>query len=494
MEKITPPYYPIIYIRGYAMTQSAIEETVSTPYMGFNIGSTKIRQEWTGEVKRLIFESPLVRLMKDYNYLDNYSDGIESEGEIPAKSVIIHRYYEQADRDIGTGEGAPSIEEAAEKLNDLILQVKEQVCGDDDEARKAFKVYLVAHSMGGLIARCLLQNDKIGTAEAKKLVDKVFTYGTPHNGIEMRGANVPRFLGVWDIRNFNRKRMADYLELPSHDNVNTLNGKFPESRFFCLVGTNHKDYNMSRIAVGPMSDGLVKIENAYVQAAPRVYTYHSHSGHYGMVNSEEGYQNLTRFLFGNMMVKGSMHVEHLPLPPSVLKAKEEGKKIRASYFFESTVMPRSSRFKLSERRTETNSAVFRKFDEMFPDGEEKARMPVLFSVFLDTNKIAVGHTMVFTIDLAIKTTDYRIDGNIFTRQRIPEENIFRDKVTIRATQADPGDLSSWNIRYNLTDEAWGENRGSDAEIKDGKVYVPLKSRKGFRGKLFLQLIPTANLG
>jgi hypothetical protein len=37
------------------------------------------------------------------------------------------------------------------------------------------------------------------------------------------------------------------------------------------------------------------IENAYVKGASR-----AHSGPFGIVNSEEGYQNLTRFLFGNI--------------------------------------------------------------------------------------------------------------------------------------------------------------------------------------------------
>lgn len=44
-----------------------------------------------------------------------------------------------------------------------------------------------------------------------------------------------------------------------------------------------------------MSDGLVKIENAVVQGAPRAFAYRSHSGHHGVVNSEEGYQNLGAF-------------------------------------------------------------------------------------------------------------------------------------------------------------------------------------------------------
>ena len=37
MEKIKHPYYPIIYVRGYAMTQGEIDDTSATPYMGFNL-------------------------------------------------------------------------------------------------------------------------------------------------------------------------------------------------------------------------------------------------------------------------------------------------------------------------------------------------------------------------------------------------------------------------------------------------------------------------
>jgi hypothetical protein len=61
--KSHPPRHPIIYVRGFAMTQGEIEEAVADPHMGFNIGSTKSRTIWNGEIKRFFFESPLVRLM-----------------------------------------------------------------------------------------------------------------------------------------------------------------------------------------------------------------------------------------------------------------------------------------------------------------------------------------------------------------------------------------------------------------------------------------------
>jgi hypothetical protein len=35
MKAIERPFFPIVYVRGYAMTESEIGETVATPYMGF---------------------------------------------------------------------------------------------------------------------------------------------------------------------------------------------------------------------------------------------------------------------------------------------------------------------------------------------------------------------------------------------------------------------------------------------------------------------------
>ncbi|MBA2417139.1 MAG: hypothetical protein H0V64_14890 [Geodermatophilaceae bacterium] len=82
---------------------------------------------------------------------------------------------------------------------------------------------------------------------------------------------------------------------------------FPADRLFCLVGTNPADYvaarGLSSRVVGARSDGLVQIDNAYVMGAHRAIVHRSHSGRYGIVNSEEGYQNLRRFLFGSLQVR-----------------------------------------------------------------------------------------------------------------------------------------------------------------------------------------------
>ena len=115
MDRIERPFFPIIYVRGYAMTRAEIVETTSTPYMGLEAGSTKIRQAQDGSVVKFVFESPLVRLMKDYGYRDVYASGAEQADKLPARSLVIHRYYDEADPAFGSGK-ALSIPDAAKAL------------------------------------------------------------------------------------------------------------------------------------------------------------------------------------------------------------------------------------------------------------------------------------------------------------------------------------------------------------------------------------------
>lgn len=234
-----------------------------------------------------------------------------------------------------------------------------------------------------------------------------------------------------------------------------------------------------------MSDGLVKIENATVHRAPRAFAYRSHSGHYGVVNSEECYQNLVRFLFGDLRIDGVLEVLSLPLPPSVQKAKDSGKKVRASYYFEATVAPRGAiNFNLTERRCDTFSAVLRGFDEMLnldKAGLDSPRSPVLFSIFLDTSKITIGRTVVFSVDLAVSTTGYVINNKLWLDHHVAGEYLFRETLTIKSTPTETG----WNVRYLNTDERWSEKMGKLAEQEGDDFMIELSSQKGFKARLRL---------
>lgn len=517
------PYYPIIYVRGYAGTDSDIEDTVSDPYMGFNLGSTRIRTLWTGDTERYYFESPLVRLMKDFKYSDVYSAGLNitevdkvPPGTIDPRSITIYRYYDQVSSVFGKGNQV-AMEDFGQGLSDLIIKLRDRICVNDAD-KVGFKVYLVGHSMGGLVIRCFLQNDKIGDPAAKKYVDKVFTYATPHNGIELEIiGNVPSFFTAQSADNFNRERMCSYLGLPAGtEKVNTLNGKFNVDRFFCLIGTNPKDYTVasgwSARLVGPFSDGLVRMDNATVSdgddnkgtsiLAPRAYVYRSHSGYYGIVNSEEGYQNLTRFLFGDFRIDGRLEVAAITLPADVEKARSDGKQVRASYQFEVVGRVRGAHWDLSRRVANENSALFRKYGELFPKeatagiDDPNRDNPVLFNVHLSEGlKVNPRRSSLgFSIDLGVLVPDYEVDGMLWLKNHYPGGYIFRDKLNLEAIPPKT-ENDSWQLRYGLDSRT--PNRATTAAEKKSiggdklefRIPIVQKNRPGIDATLVLSAAP-----
>jgi hypothetical protein len=271
----------------------------------------------------------------------------------------------------------------------------------------------------------------------------VFTYATPHGGIDLRGiGNVPGF-GINQSEGFNEGRMREYLRLAPGTPVNSLDGAFPEERFFSLVGTNYDDYGLARLAVGPMSDGLVRIPNAYVADAPRAFVHRSHSGHYGIVNSEDGYQNLRRFLFGNVRVDAFLDIEALTLPTAVQREKDAGHAIRADYLIDVIARVRGARWDLHRRTTNEGSAVLVDYDR-----HVKGRQPLhLASAFL-SNQARVDParpTLGFSLDMGVQVPEYQIDGKPFwTRDHYDGGFLFRDKVNLEAIVDDDG---RWSLRY-----------------------------------------------
>ncbi len=328
---------PIIYVRGYAGTQNEVEDTVDDPFYGFNKGATHIRVGPEGEPQFFAFESPLVRLMSDHGYCDVYEGDRLSTRQLKniQRSIWIYRYYDQTSKTFKNQDGARlTIEAAAKGLKAFISQVRKQTGAE--------RVILIAHSMGGLICRSLIQKiyreDDHGNAlnrpgmPAADHIHKLFTYGTPHGGIhfDIGGGTLEWIrdqIGWNKSDDFGPQRMYEYLtpgaksgdEIKDGFIANDLDGAFPSDKVFCVVGTNARDYDvaytLSRRSVGPQSDGLVQIQHAYVRNSHRAYIHRSHSGRYGMVNSEEGYQNLQRFLFGDVKIQATLLDIQLPNEP-----------------------------------------------------------------------------------------------------------------------------------------------------------------------------------
>lgn len=465
--------YPIVYVRGYAGTQGEVEDTVADPYMGFNVGSTKLRQKGDGSIAKHVFESPLVRLMKDYGYQDAYLDGSEFgiESKIDFNSVWIYRYYESVSADLGDGE-RPEMETYAAGLGDYLQKIRAITCGKSKKKLNDFKVYLVAHSMGGLVVRCWLQNLRLDEKNPVE-VEKVFTYATPHSGIELRGVgNVPKLFRINNTENFNHARMREYLKLPKSKPVNSLNGKFPAQKFFSLIGTNSKDYTaaagLAKKAVGSFSDGLVKIKNAYVAGSPRAFVHRAHSGHYGVVNSEEGYQNLKRFFFGDVRVDGSLTINSVQLPKKIAQAQAKGKEILAAYHLEVITKVRDARWDLYRRTVQDESAIYLSHKEAMKGGKQIK----LFSSFLATDAIAPvsknrrnKSEMGFAINIGMLSPEYVVDNKFFFDDYYQGDYVFNDQLKLKV---------KFESARSVVSYQWSSHEGDDwiTEVLMGPITSP----------------------
>ncbi|NJM55611.1 MAG: alpha/beta hydrolase, partial [Verrucomicrobiae bacterium] len=406
---------------------------------------------------------------------------------------------------------------------------------DNGVAPDEFRVHLVAHSMGGLICRAFLQNpalvdeipglsagQKAAYEQARLAVDKLFTYATPHNGIDLRlVGNVPAWAQKFDLDNFNRKRIGEYLGLTQKGDsalkdVAVVKNFSPE-RVFNLVGTNPQDYTVaggiSSWAAGEASDGLVRVANATTHGtgeygerieSPRAFVHRSHSGHYGIVNSEEGYQNLTRFLFGNVRVDGVLLVDEITLPDDVQKQKDAGKTVRASYQFEVVASVRGSQWNIHRRMVRENSAIFRTYDELFPKPAGGARKPDrtasphLFSVFLDqsksrqTDKPVEERSISMAFDLSVLVPDYEVDGLLFLDRHYEGGHIYRDRIILEAfpDDATPG---GWKMKYGFQSKTPNQaNKIADVEALPKKggvafeIEIEQKKHPGIHARLRIE--------
>ena len=541
---------PIVYVRGFAMTDGEINDTTADPFNGFNIGSTLLRTAWSGESRRHVFESPVLRLSQPpYGYRLAFSDGIrgldaetrqdlaETYQALPADAprpvLAIYRYYDAASKALGDGV-RPGMETYGWGLGRLIADLR--------RATSAPGVYLVAHSMGGLVARCFLQNEVVldglapenrtpcaaveallrqephlrltqeEWAAARAMVRRLFTYGTPHKGISAQGGFGNDLLGPLDalfgkeLGNFEQDRMRRYLRLDRSQEANSLAGRFPLESAFCLVGTAAADYpaawNLSRRLIGENSDGLVEIDNAVLQGpapgggtalAARAYVRRAHSGPYGMVNSEEGFGNLSRFLFGDLRVDGALLARRIELPPGLAQEREQRRAkgqdatVRASYSFETSLRLRGAPWVLTERTARDGSALFRRYHELFPEADlpreigdqerlwrerERHRQMELFSVFLDTQfrtldraeKVQgkeLNGTLGFALRLRAAVPDYELAGGLWRRSHY-EGSALLDRDLVFLAFEDAAMPGGWGL-------AWGENTADDSNAGLGIV-------------------------
>ncbi len=518
------PFHPIVYVRGFAMTRGEIDETSADPFCGFNLGSTVYRAvpDRKRPPRKYVFESPVIRLASDFGYRDVYEDGYDlldpewrqnEKNLLGSRSIVVYRYYDEASTLLGTGQ-TPSIETFATKLGELILTVRELVCANaaNEIAPADFRCYLVAHSMGGLVCRAFLQNAKLDPNGAARFVDKLFTYATPHNGVDALGTNVPGWLKFGDTDNFNRKRMSKYLALEgayaSTDRVDWLpEARFPSRRVFCMVGTNRQDYEagmgLSRTFVGHGSDGLVRIENATLtglkangqpgEPCAKAFAYRAHSGFFGIVNSEEAYQNLARFLFGDVRVDIHAEFDEVRVPAE-LKGDDEKGKVDALYQVELLASPRGKLWYLTRRTAEEDSVAC--FTHKEWSKSRKGVSKYMSTVFL-ANRARVNQnrpSLAYSVTFGVKVPDYEVDKTLWFDRHYEGGYLFRNALVVELVPPQNQD-GEWHVKYAWQDQAvQSANKAVDTrELTKGRVEVviPFDSAKspGVTGRLRFVLSP-----
>lgn len=482
-------YLPIIYVRGFAATQTEMDQTTADPFNGFNLGSTVYRAVPGKDdpPRKYVFESPVVRLMSGFGYRDVYEDGSDildpewekavdgepTHNRLRPRSIIVHRYYDECSTLLGSGK-SPSIELFAQQLSRLIRRVHDLLINnpESDVTTKTFRCYLVAHSMGGLVCRALLQNSTLDAAKTAQYVDKLFTYATPHNGIDILGRNVPSWLGPFDIDVFSRKNICSLLKIEDlydpekgADRCDLIDDRcvLPHDRAFCMIGTNRSDYEafagLSRSFVGKGSDGLVRISNASLTyrsqsgdmiECAKAFAYRSHSGFFGIVNSEEAFQNLARFLFGDLRVDVFVEFDEIRLPQSVQAESDKGQPVNALYQIEMNAAPRGKMWFLSRRTVEEDSVACLTHRE-WNNGQGK-RSLFLSSVFL-SNRAKVkkdGKSLAYAMELGVRVPDYEIDKKFWINEHYEGAYLFRNSLIVEIFPP-IGESDSWEVLYNWQD-------------------------------------------
>jgi hypothetical protein len=220
------------------------------------------------------------------------------------------------------------------------------------------------------------------------------------------------------------------------------------------------------------------------------------------VNSEEGYQNLTRFLFGALRIDGILDLDTITLPLEVQKALDEEKSVKASYQFEVVVSVRGAQWQMHRRTMRENSAIFRTYDELFPKlaGKKRApdrrRSPHLFSVFLDPNKsVKASGSVSFAFDLNVLVPDYEVDGLLFLKRHYEGGFIYRDLILVEAFP-DESALGGWRIKYGYQDQNPGQpGRTAETRALSGEpgiafdIAIEQKRRPGIKGTLRIEARP-----
>ncbi len=268
--------------------------------------------------------------------------------------------------------------------------------------------------------------------------------------------------------------MRQYLKLNKKDkggklpDLQSLNGKYPEGRCLCIIGSDHESYNAAKTVTGKHSDGLVKQSRAYIQGAYWANVHRAHSGRRGLVNSFETYENIRRFLFGDTRVK-------LWLENVKLQIADPPMNIQEFYDIEFSMSVRGTGIFLHQRKQNPCENALR-----FERNEFPLTKVHLHTGFLDTRLRPRGARFSRFL-IAFRIAQHRVrDGFLFDHE-YPERTIYSESMEVRV------DLPTVQYRWlseamNLEDEkSW-----QSVEANKGIFRFPFRQAKTLTGELCIQ--------
>jgi hypothetical protein len=475
------PLRPLVLIRGYGGPDVSGER--ASPYQGFNDGTVYPGKR--GE--NYIYEGFLLRALKSsrFRYTDAtnvigyYAEDVESlhdddfSPEMTSGSVVIdpatarqvlrqgiagtiwiYRYYDLSPR---------SMKRYGQGLARLFVLLEQAATARSEPFRG---VDVVAHSMGGLVAREALRllhtagahgpagngraggrpGDRRADVEGKPAchyVHKVVTLGTPHRGIAFQ--RIPRWLldllpgvrdGAQELAAFD-PASAEFLNVAEW---------FEIDRILTVVGTNYRSYGTAAASLANRlssildegtlanrSDGLVKQSSAQLPGAPRTFVHKCHGGADSLVTSREAYEIAMRFFHGTHRVRLWLD------DAEVLRGMDAFG--RSEFFFGIRIKPRGVDFELFHQSPEAENCYgpFRdtRLTEGPPDLETELRRTLdasgdrttgwagpgrlVWEGWVDRHAVpAEEHGMVFRLDVVVTERDsFGIgfsDNVVFTKQ------------------------------------------------------------------------------
>jgi pimeloyl-ACP methyl ester carboxylesterase len=463
--RIEPPFYPIVYVRGFAPTAAAREGTFHDLFYGYADTSVESRPKPPSDAQggqvtdrdRIVldvFEGQLIRFIKEFAYIDASHGGLELAAppnlpppfgrpvQNPTRSIWISRFYDQ---DFLTGQ-VRSIDEHARDLWQLIHEeIPAALRARNAVVDGSYKVILIAHSMGGLVCRTLIQNllPFMGI-DPKSQIHRLVTIASPHGGIEMSSIPdafenfVVNTFNPGDTRIFKEEDMRRYLKLDTKYALNSLGElaqaradqfSFPVQRCFCLIGSDWKSYDpFVQKVTGNYSDGLVKQDRAFIEGAFTANVHRAHSGNRGVVNSFESYENIHRFLFGDTKVQ--VYLDGITL------ASPQNAGAKGFYNFEFALDVRNGGgVHLHQRREDPCENALR-----FPAAAIPQKIN-LHTLFLNSQRQANDGTMNFLV--VMRVVEHRVEHTFLWDHEYSGRTIFSESLEVRVR---PDLIEDYNLR------------------------------------------------